>query len=95
MGYALEIDARVLIMFPTKNAEKTPYGIWHGKAPKLSFLRVWGCHVLIKRYTSNKLEIRTIRYKFVGYQKETTGYYFYYPEENKVFGVLLNANGQF
>ncbi|GJV54403.1 retrotransposon protein, putative, ty1-copia subclass [Tanacetum coccineum] len=33
-GYALEIDARVLIMFPTKNAEKTPYGIWHGKAPK-------------------------------------------------------------
>ncbi|GJY40881.1 retrotransposon protein, putative, ty1-copia subclass [Tanacetum coccineum] len=39
-GYALEIVARILNMVPTKKVEKTPYEIWHGKAPKLSFMRV-------------------------------------------------------
>ncbi|XP_071712822.1 uncharacterized protein [Rutidosis leptorrhynchoides] len=38
-----------------------------------------------KRDTPNKLESRTIKCIFVGYPKETMGYYFYYPAENKVF----------
>ncbi|GKC02968.1 retrotransposon protein, putative, ty1-copia subclass, partial [Tanacetum coccineum] len=29
---------------PTKKVNRTPYEIWHGKAPKLSYLRVWGCY---------------------------------------------------
>nr|GFA52326.1 retrotransposon protein, putative, Ty1-copia subclass [Tanacetum cinerariifolium] len=41
-------------MVPTKKVDKTPYEIWHGKAPDFSFL------------------------------KETIGYYFYFPLENKV-----------
>ncbi|GJR59785.1 putative RNA-directed DNA polymerase [Tanacetum coccineum] len=43
-GYALESAARILNMVPTKKVERTPYEIWHGKAPKLSYLRVWGCY---------------------------------------------------
>ncbi|GJT25812.1 retrotransposon protein, putative, ty1-copia subclass [Tanacetum coccineum] len=39
-GYALESAARILNMVPTKKVERTPYEIWHGKAPKLSYLRV-------------------------------------------------------
>ncbi|GJS79067.1 hypothetical protein Tco_0728948 [Tanacetum coccineum] len=39
-GYALESAARILYMVPTKKAERTPYEIWHGKAPKLSYLRL-------------------------------------------------------
>ncbi|GKB10185.1 retrotransposon protein, putative, ty1-copia subclass [Tanacetum coccineum] len=35
--YALEIVARILNMVPTKKVEKTPYEIWHGQAPKLSY----------------------------------------------------------
>ncbi|GKB34293.1 retrotransposon protein, putative, ty1-copia subclass [Tanacetum coccineum] len=66
-GYALETAARILNMVPTKKVDRTPYEIWHGKAPKLSYLRVWGC-----------------------YPKETMGYYFYYPLENKIF-VSRNA----
>ncbi|GKD34543.1 retrotransposon protein, putative, ty1-copia subclass [Tanacetum coccineum] len=66
-GYTLESAARILNMVPIKKAERTPYDIWHGKAPKLSYLRVQGC-----------------------YPKETMGYYFYYPPENKIF-VALNA----
>ena len=41
-GYALESAARILNMVPTKKVEKTPYELWHGKVPKLSYLRIWG-----------------------------------------------------
>ncbi|GKF93691.1 hypothetical protein Tco_0283391 [Tanacetum coccineum] len=32
-GYALESTTRILNMVPTKKFERTPYEIWHGKAP--------------------------------------------------------------
>ncbi|GJU94480.1 zinc finger, CCHC-type containing protein [Tanacetum coccineum] len=38
--YALESAARILNMVPTKKVDKTPYEIWHGQAPKLSYLKV-------------------------------------------------------
>ncbi|GKB56174.1 retrotransposon protein, putative, ty1-copia subclass [Tanacetum coccineum] len=38
-GYALETAARILNMVPTKKVDRTPYEIWQGKAPKLSYLR--------------------------------------------------------
>nr|GEV22219.1 zinc finger, CCHC-type [Tanacetum cinerariifolium] len=38
--YALETDARILNMVPTKKVEKTPYEVWHGQSPKLSYLKV-------------------------------------------------------
>ncbi|GKD55326.1 retrotransposon protein, putative, ty1-copia subclass [Tanacetum coccineum] len=37
--YAFESAARILNMVPTKKVEKTPYEIWHGQAPKLSYLK--------------------------------------------------------
>nr|GEY01198.1 hypothetical protein [Tanacetum cinerariifolium] len=40
--YALETAARILNMVSTKKVDKTPYEIWHGQAPKLSYLIVWG-----------------------------------------------------
>nr|GFA37909.1 hypothetical protein [Tanacetum cinerariifolium] len=85
--YALETDARIFNMVPTKKVEKTPYEVWHGKVPKLSYLKVWGCEALVKRDTltkPDKLEPRSIKCIFVGYPKETMGYSFYYPPENKL-----------
>nr|GEV51776.1 hypothetical protein [Tanacetum cinerariifolium] len=35
VDYALETAARILNMVPTKNVEKTPYEVWHEKAPKI------------------------------------------------------------
>ncbi|GJZ61166.1 retrotransposon protein, putative, ty1-copia subclass, partial [Tanacetum coccineum] len=52
--YALETVARILNMVPTKKVEKTPYEVWHGQAPKLSYLKVWGCETLVKRDTLTK-----------------------------------------
>ncbi|GJZ51127.1 retrotransposon protein, putative, ty1-copia subclass [Tanacetum coccineum] len=91
--YALESAARILNMVPTKKVDKTPYEVWHGQAPKLSYLKVWGCEALVKRDTltkPDKLEPRALKCIFVGYPKETMGYSFYYPPENKVF-VARNA----
>ncbi|GJZ73920.1 retrotransposon protein, putative, ty1-copia subclass [Tanacetum coccineum] len=68
----------------------TPYEIWHRKAPKLSYLRVWGCEALVKQETHDKLDSKSIKCIFVSYPKETIGYYFYYPLKNKIF-VSRNA----
>nr|GFA68663.1 retrotransposon protein, putative, Ty1-copia subclass [Tanacetum cinerariifolium] len=59
--YALETAARILNMVPIKKVEKTPYKVWYRQAPKLSYLKVWGCEALVKRDTltkPNKLEPR-------------------------------------
>nr|GEZ08921.1 hypothetical protein [Tanacetum cinerariifolium] len=71
-------------MVPTKKVDKTPYKLWHGKVPNLSYLKVWGCEAHVKRYTPDKLQQRSVKCIFVGYPKETVGYYFYYPPENKI-----------
>ncbi|GJU39005.1 zinc finger, CCHC-type containing protein [Tanacetum coccineum] len=77
--------APILNMVSTKKVNKTPYEIWHGKVPNLSYLKVWGCEALVKRDTPNKLESIVINCIFVGYPKEMMCYYFYYPTENKIF----------
>ncbi|GKB55216.1 retrotransposon protein, putative, ty1-copia subclass [Tanacetum coccineum] len=58
--------------------------MWYGKVPNLSYLKVWGCEALVKRDTPDKLEQRSVKCIFIGYPKETMGYYFYFPPENKI-----------
>ncbi|GJV05883.1 retrotransposon protein, putative, ty1-copia subclass [Tanacetum coccineum] len=63
------------------------------QAPKLSYLRVWGCEAFVKHDTltkPDKLDPRSFKCIFIGYPKETMGYSFYSPSENKVF-VARNA----
>ncbi len=92
-GYALETAAFTLNRVPSKSVDKTPYEIWTGKRPSLSFLKIWGCEVYVKRLQSDKLTPKSDKCFFVGYPKETKGYYFYNREEGKVFvarhGVFL------
>nr|AAX94813.1 retrotransposon protein, putative, Ty1-copia sub-class [Oryza sativa Japonica Group]ABA93176.1 retrotransposon protein, putative, Ty1-copia subclass [Oryza sativa Japonica Group] len=42
-GYTLETAAFTLNRVPSKSVDKTPYEIWTGKRPSLSFLKIWGC----------------------------------------------------
>jgi hypothetical protein len=92
-GYALETAAFTLNRVPSKSVVKTPYEIWTGKSPSLSFLKIWGCEVYVKRLISDKLTPKSDKCFFVGYPKETLGYYFYNRSEGKVFvarnGVFL------
>ncbi|GJV01975.1 retrotransposon protein, putative, ty1-copia subclass [Tanacetum coccineum] len=82
--YALESATRILNMVPTKKVDKTPYELWYGKVPNLSYLKVWGCEALMKRDTLEKLQQRYVKCIFIGYPKETMCYYFYFPAENKI-----------
>ncbi|GJZ88653.1 hypothetical protein Tco_0660435 [Tanacetum coccineum] len=82
--YALEFGTRILNMVPNKKVDKTPYELWYGKVPNLSYLKVWGCEALVKRDTPDKLQQRVVKCIFVGYPKETMGYYFYFPLEYKI-----------
>ncbi|GJR60389.1 retrotransposon protein, putative, ty1-copia subclass, partial [Tanacetum coccineum] len=43
-----------------------------------------GCEALVKRDTPNKLEQRSVKCIFIGYPKETMGYYFYFPPGKKI-----------
>ncbi|GJV22644.1 retrotransposon protein, putative, ty1-copia subclass [Tanacetum coccineum] len=60
-GYALEFAAHILSMFLTKKVDKTPYELWHGKAPNLSYLKVWGCEALLKRDMLEKVKSRFVK----------------------------------
>ena len=93
-GYALETAAFMLNRVPSKSVEKTPYELWFGRVPPLSFLKIWGCEAFVRKdRTSGKLDSRSDKYFFVGYPKETMGYYFFHRGENKVIvarhGVFL------
>ena len=39
-GYALETAAFILNRVPSKVVKKTPYEIWTGKTPSLSFIKI-------------------------------------------------------
>src|SRR4051812_2033134 len=84
-GYCLETTALTLNRVPSKSVEKTPHKMWTGKKPSLSFLKIWSCEAFVKRLQSDKLTAKSDKCTFVGYTRETLGYYFYNREEVKVF----------
>ena len=70
-GYALETAAFTLNRAPSKSVETTPYELWFGKKPKLSFLKVWGCDAYVKKLQPDKLKPKSEKCVFIGYPKET------------------------
>ena len=55
-GYALETAVFTLNRAPSKSVEMTPYELWFGKKPKLSFLKIWGCDAYAKNFQPDKLK---------------------------------------
>ena len=84
-GFALLSATFLLNRSPTKAANKSPYEIWKGSVPNMSFLKIWGCDAYVKVKVDDKLAPRSEKCIFVGYPKETRGYYFYNHHEGKVF----------
>jgi len=91
-GYALETAAFILNRVASKSVVTTPYEIWHGMKPSLSFLKVWDCEAYVKKLQPDKLEPKAGKCIFVGYPKETIGYTFYNKSEGKTF---VGRNGHF
>ncbi|KAK8661528.1 hypothetical protein V6N13_091127 [Hibiscus sabdariffa] len=84
-GYALEIATSTLNRVPSKSVQKTPHEMRTGNRPGMSFMKVWGCKAYVKHQKSTKLEPRSHKCTIFGYPKETKGYYFFNPKENKLF----------
>ena len=83
--HALETTAFMLNRAPSKSIETTPYELWFGKKPKLSFLKVWGCDAYVKKFQPDKLELKSEKCVFIEYPKEIAGYTFYHRSEGKTF----------
>jgi hypothetical protein len=75
-GYALETAAFTLNRVPTKSVKRTPYEIWTGKRPRLSFLKVWGCETYIKHLMSDKFTLKLDKYFSVGIQGKPKDFIF-------------------
>ena len=91
-GYVLETAAFTLNRALSKSVETTPYELWFGKKPKLSFLKVLGPDTYVKRLQPDKLEPKSKKCIFIGYPKETIGYTFYHRSKGKIFAA---KNGTF
>ena len=93
-GYALETAAFTLNRVPSKSVQKTPYEIWTAKRPSMSFMKIWGCKAYIKCLRS--LNLNLINVFLLAIPKKQKGYYFFDPQENKVFvartGVFLEKD---
>ena len=84
-GYALETAAYILNKIPpTKYVASIPYEIWNDKRLSLKHLKIWGCLAYVKNIEGHKLSARSDKYRFVGYPKESIGYY-YHPTQQKIF----------
>ena len=69
-GYALETSTFTLNRALSKSVETTPYELWFGKKPKLSFLKVWCCDAYVKKFQADKLEPKADKCIFIGHPKQ-------------------------
>lgn len=87
-GEAVCTAVFILNRSPTKALQgKTPYEVWHGKKPAVHFMRTFGCiaHVKVTRPHAKKLDDRSIKMVFVGYEPGTKGYRVYNPENGRLY----------
>ena len=83
-GYALQTAAHILNKVPSKSVQKTPYEIWNGKKPSFNYMRVWGCLAYVKLFKSDKLDSKSEMGRFIGYPKDSLGYQFYFPSDQRI-----------
>ena len=86
-GEALAIAVYLLNRCPTKSVEgMTPFQAWHGKKPVVHHLRVFGCiaHVRNSSPHLKKLEDRSRKMIFIGYEAGSKAYRAYDPTTNRV-----------
>jgi hypothetical protein len=63
-------------LMPVARKNKTPYEVFHGSAPDVSYLRKWGCLAYVKqpKHQTSKLGAQSGPGMFVGYCPHTKGY---------------------
>ncbi|KAK8982835.1 hypothetical protein V6N11_060156 [Hibiscus sabdariffa] len=93
-GYALETTTFTLNHVLSKSVQKSPHEMRTGKRPIMSFMKIWGCKAYVKHQMSTKLEPKSHKCIFVGYPKQTKGYYFFNPKENNLLLEQVEQTSQ-
>ena len=88
-GEAILTACYLLNRVPCKRNKVTPYELWHGHPPELSYLRVWGCRAVVratdpKRKTLGEKGFDSI---FIGYAENSKCYRFYVIEPNDLVPI--------
>ena len=83
-GFALQTGLYILNRIPSNSISTTLYEIWNGRKPSLKHVKIWGCPTFIKRLKSDKLDVKSIKGRFVGYPKDSLGFCFYLPAEQLI-----------
>ena len=83
-GFALQTTLYILNHILSNSISTTPYEIWNGRKPSLKFVKSRGCPDFVKRLKSDKLDVKLIKGRFVGYPKDSLGYCFYLPAKQVV-----------
>lgn len=86
-GEAMSMAVFILNRSPMKSVVgKTPYEVWHGKKLSISFLRTFGCVAQVKTVKPHlsKLEDKSTRMVFIGYEPGSKAYRLYDPVGKKV-----------
>jgi hypothetical protein len=86
-GEAVNTAVYLLNRAPTKSLDsKTPFEAWHGRKPRVSHLKTFGCTASVKTVGPhlNKLVDRSKKMIFIGYESGTKGYRFYDPTTSKL-----------
>jgi transposase InsO family protein len=83
-GEALRTAVHILNKVPTKSVPKTPYELWTGRKPSLSYMHIWGCPAEAKLYNPHikAFDPRTTSGYFIGYPERSKGYRFYCPSHS-------------
>ena len=84
-GHVLEVAVYILNRVSSKFVSSTPYEIWRGKKPNLKYLKIQGHLEYVKKKFGHKLDARSDRCLFIRYPRDSIGYLFYHPTEQKVF----------
>ena len=77
-------------MVSSKSIPKIPMEMWRGRKLILSHIHIRGCLAYVLKQSFDKLDAKSELCWFVGYPKDTRGYYFYSKSDMKVF-VRKNA----
>ncbi|GKD48884.1 retrovirus-related pol polyprotein from transposon TNT 1-94 [Tanacetum coccineum] len=87
--WAEAVDCAVYLLnrCPSKSLDnKTPQEAWNGMKPIVSYLRIFGSivYVHVPSQRRSKLDDRSKKHVFVGYDKQSKGYMLYNPVTRKV-----------
>src|SRR6266540_1228511 len=90
---ALKTAVHILNRVPSKSVPKTPYELWTGRKPTLSYLHVWGCPAEAKVFNPSigKLDPKTVSCHFIGYPDKSKGFHFYCPNRHTKFVETRHA----